>query len=107
MEERLPTPRHPENQRVGNVAGMEVEKIRRAVVGFEYSPVFSAEMRVRLLAGMDRKEKREVSVVRVQQVQLAEVERIVARYGGEIMQKRKTNRPRRNGNVSSESRLAR
>src|ERR1035438_9221790 len=40
--------------------------------------------RVRLLARKDRKEKRQVGVVRVQQIQLAEVQRIVARYGGEI-----------------------
>src|SRR6202167_1063460 len=81
---RLPTPAHPENQGVGNVAGMEVEIVWRAVVGFEHSQVFGAEVRVRFLAGKDRKQKRQVGVVRVQQIQLAEVERIVTRHGGEI-----------------------
>ena len=46
--------------------------------------VLRAEMRVRLFAGKDRKQKRQVGVVRVQQIQLAEVERIVARHSGEI-----------------------
>ena len=63
---------------------MQVEEVGRAVVGFEHSQVLRAEMRVRLLARKDRKEKRQVGVVRVQQIQLAEVQRIVARYGGEI-----------------------
>src|SRR5713226_391784 len=35
----LPTPAHPENQGVGNVAGMEVEIVGRAVVGFEHSQI--------------------------------------------------------------------
>ena len=83
-EERVATAAHPENQGVGNVAGMEVEIVGRAVVGFEHSKVFGAEVRVRFLAGKDRKEKRQVGVVRVQQIQLAEVERIIARHRGEV-----------------------
>src|SRR5580700_6216001 len=67
-----------------HVAGMEVEKVGCAVVGFEDCQVFRAEMRIRLLAGKDRKQKRQVGVVRVQQIQLAKIERIVARYGGEV-----------------------
>src|ERR1019366_9698948 len=43
-----------------------------------------AQIRVRLLAGKDGKQKRQVGVVRVQQIQFAEVECIVPRYGGEI-----------------------
>ena len=41
-------------------------------------------MRVRLLAGKDREQKRQVGVVCVQQIQPAEVERIVARHSGEV-----------------------
>jgi len=78
------TPGHPENQRVGNVAGMQVEEVGRAVVGFEHSQVLRAEMRVRLLARKDRKEKRQVGVVRIEEIQLAQVERVVAGHGGEI-----------------------
>src|SRR5208283_1728978 len=36
---RLATPCHPKNQRVGNLAVMQVQKIRRAVVRFEDSQV--------------------------------------------------------------------
>ena len=63
---------------------MQVQKVRCAVVGFEHGQVLRAEMRVRLFARKDRKEKRQVGVVRVQQIQLAEVQRIVARHGGEV-----------------------
>src|SRR6266498_4615512 len=63
---------------------MQVEIVWRAVVGFEHSQVLGAEMCVRLLAGKDRKEKSNVGVVRVQQIQLAKVQRIVAGHGGEI-----------------------
>ena len=69
---------------MGNVAGMQVEEVGRAVVGFDDCQVLRAEMRVRLFAGKDRKQKRQVGVIRVQQIQLAEVERIVARHSGEI-----------------------
>src|ERR1700722_11042748 len=41
-------------------------------------------MGIRLLAGKDGKEERQVGVVRVQQIQLAQVEHIVSRYGGEV-----------------------
>src|SRR5580700_6136783 len=67
-----------------NVAGVQVEEVGRAVVGFDDCQALRAEMRVRLFTGKDRKQKREVGVIRVQQIQLAEVERIVAGHGGEI-----------------------
>jgi hypothetical protein len=51
-------PRHTENQRMGNFTVMQVQKVWRAVVGFERSKVLRTEMRVRLFAGQDRKEKR-------------------------------------------------
>src|SRR5271166_5024177 len=80
----LATPAHPKNQRVGNVAGMQVEIVWRAVVSFEHGQILGAEMRVRLFTGKDRKQKRQVGVIRVQQIQLAKVQRIVAGHGGEI-----------------------
>ena len=64
---------------MGNVAGVQVEEVGRAVVGFDDCQVLRAEMRVRLLAGKDREQNRLVGVVRVQHIQPAEVERIVAR----------------------------
>jgi hypothetical protein len=69
---------------VGNLAVMQVKKVGRAVVGFECGQVLRTEMRIRLLAGEDRKEKRQVGIVCVQQIQLAEVQRVVAGNGGEI-----------------------
>src|SRR5271166_5607389 len=83
-EIRLPTPRHPENKGVGNVAGVQVEEVGSAVVGFDDCEVLRAKMRVRLLAGKDRKEEGQVGIICVQQIQLAKVQRIVARYGSEI-----------------------
>src|SRR5271169_5484651 len=80
----LATAAHPENKGVGNVAGMEVEIVRRAVVGFEHSQVLRTEMRVRLFAGKNRKKKRQIGVIRVQQIQLAKVQRIVAGHGGKV-----------------------
>src|SRR5580658_9510353 len=80
----LATTAHPENQGVGNIAGMQVEIVWRAVVGFEHSQVLCAQMHVRLLAGEDRKQKRQIGVIRVQQIQLAKVQRIVAGHSGEI-----------------------
>ena len=69
---------------MGNVAGVEVEKVGRAVVGFDDCQVLCAEMRVRLFTGKDRKQKRQIGVIRVQQIEPAEVHRIVAWHGGEI-----------------------
>ncbi len=67
-----------------DLAVVQVQEVRRAVVGFEHRQVLRAEMRVRLLARQDRKQKRQVGVVGVQQVQLAEIERIVAGNRGEV-----------------------
>src|SRR5271156_1781449 len=78
----LATACHAENQGMGNVACVQVEEVGRAVVGFDDCEVLRAEVRVGLFAWKDRKQERQVGVVRVQQVQLAEVHRIVARHGG-------------------------
>src|SRR6202050_431548 len=67
-----------------NVAGVQVEEVGRAVVGFDDCQALRAEMRVRLFTGKDRKQKRQIGVIRIEQVQLAEVQRVVARHGGEI-----------------------
>ena len=69
---------------MGNVAGVQVQKVGRAVVGFDDCQVLCAEVRVGLFTGKDRKQKRKVGVVRVQQVQLAKVQGIVAGHSREI-----------------------
>src|SRR5260370_6493487 len=80
----LATPAHYENQRVGNDAGVQVEIVWRAIVSFEHGQILSAEMWVGLFARQDCKQKRKIGVVRVQQIHLAKVERIVARHAGEV-----------------------
>src|SRR5258708_4063962 len=69
---------------MSNISGVQVEEVGRAVVGFDDCQVLRAEMWVGLFARQDGKQKRQVGVIRVQQIQLAEVERIVARHGGEV-----------------------
>src|SRR6202165_6095456 len=69
---------------MGSGGGVHVEEVGRPVARYEDCQVLRAEMRVRLFAGKDRKQKRQVGVVRVQEIQLAEVHRIVAWHGGEI-----------------------
>ena len=63
---------------------MQVKKVGRAVVGFKRGQVLRAEMRILLLAGEDCKQKGQVGIVCVQQIQPAEVQRVVARQGREI-----------------------
>src|SRR5260370_39340145 len=46
-EEGLSTPGHPENQRARDVSVMQVQEVRRAVVGFERSLVVRTVMRAR------------------------------------------------------------
>ena len=75
---------HSEDERVGHLAVMQVQEVGRAVVGLKHSQVLRAEMRIRLLAGQDRKQKREVGIVRIQQVQPAKIQRVVSRHGGEV-----------------------
>src|SRR5580704_10287854 len=69
---------------MGNVAGVQVEEVGGAVVGFDDCQVLRAEMRVRLFTGKDRKQKRQIGVIRIQQIQFAEVQRIVAGHSGEV-----------------------
>src|SRR5260370_36987727 len=69
---------------MSNIADVQVEEVGRAVVGFDDCQVLRAKMWVSLFARQDRKQKRQVGVIRVQQIQLAEVERIVAWHSGGI-----------------------
>jgi hypothetical protein len=69
---------------MGNVAGMQIEKVGRAVVGFDDCQALRPEEGVRLLTRQDRKQEREVGIVGVEQIKFAQVEGVVARYDGEI-----------------------
>src|ERR1700722_10992579 len=63
---------------------MQVQEVRRAIVCLQHCKVLRAKMRVPPLAWQDRKEKAEICVVGVQQIQLAEIHRIVAGHGSEV-----------------------
>ena len=69
---------------MSNIAGVQVEKVGSAVVSFDDCQAFRSKKRVRFFAREDRKQERQVRIVRVQQIQLAKVQRVVARHDGEI-----------------------
>src|SRR5208282_1541564 len=83
-EETFSAPGGAENQGVRDFAIVKVEVIRSVIGRFEHGQVLGTEMRVCLLARKDRKEKRQVGVVRVQQIQLPEVRFVVAGHDGEV-----------------------
>ena len=69
---------HSENECVRHLAVVEVEVVRRGVVRFQDSQILRPKVRVGLLARMDREQKREIGVIRVEEIHLAEVLGIVA-----------------------------
>lgn len=62
----------------------KIEKVWCSVVRFEHGEIFGVQMRIVFLASEDRKEKPQVRVVRVQQIELSEVLRIVAGHRGKV-----------------------
>jgi len=64
----FPLPVAPRIQGVRDFAIVQVEVIGSIVHRFEHRQILSAKMRVGFLAGKNRKEKRQVGVVRVQQI---------------------------------------
>jgi hypothetical protein len=75
---------HSKNQRVRHLAVVQVQEVGRGIVRFKRGQVLGAKMRVGLLAGQDREQKREVRVVGIEQVESAQVLHIVAGDCGEI-----------------------
>lgn len=69
---------------MGDLSVMKIEEVGRAVLGFEDCQVLRAEMSVPSLTRKDRKEETEVCVVAVEQVQLAEIQRVVAWDCGKV-----------------------
>ena len=67
-----------------NFTVMQVQKVRRVIVGFERGKVLGTEMCIRLLSRQDREKKRQVGVVRIQQVQPAQIQSIIAGNRGEV-----------------------
>src|SRR5882724_2763085 len=77
-EKRFPGARPAQDHAMSDIAIMEVKKIRRVVIGFEHRQIFLAEMLIARLATVQRKEKRKIRVVGIEQIQVTEVEDVVA-----------------------------
>src|ERR1700722_7969098 len=75
--------RSSENHGVRHVAVVEIQKIRRVVIGLEDREIFLPEMLIARLATVKGEEKREVRVVGVEQVQRTQVEDVVTWNRGE------------------------
>ena len=82
-QERLPGAGPPENHGVGDIAVVEVQKVRGVVVGFEDGEILLPEMVVPRLATVKGEEKREIRIVGVEQIQESQVEDVIAGYRGE------------------------
>ena len=59
QKERLTDAASAENHRVGDIAVVQIQEVRRAVTGLEHGEIFLAEMRVPRLAGMESEKKGE------------------------------------------------
>ena len=73
QEERLPAARRPEHDRVGDVLVVQVEVERRPVRRFEDGQVLAPEVGVGGRSAVEREQERQVGVVGVEQVQVAEI----------------------------------
>jgi len=71
-----------ENHGVSDVAIVKIQKVGRAVVGFEYSEVLLPELVVARFARVQREHKRQVSVIGVEKIKVAKVEGVVAGHSG-------------------------
>ena len=63
---------------------MQIQVVRRALIGFEHRQVFLLQMAVDLVPGVQGKEQGIVGVVSVENEQGPEIEGIVAGNGGQI-----------------------
>ena len=75
---------HAQNQGVRNFAVVQVQKVRRGIIGFKDRQVFRAEMLIPLLSRQNCEEKREIRVVRVQQQQAAQIHHVVAGHRSKV-----------------------
>src|SRR5438105_2117532 len=78
QQKRFPGARAAENHGVRDVAVMEVQKVRRVVVRFQDREILLLEMAVLRLAAVEGKEKGIVRVVRVQEIEGAEIPGVIA-----------------------------
>src|SRR5262249_12560550 len=68
----------PQDDGVGDILIMEIQKVRGSVVGFEDGQVFRPEMSVLGLSSLERKEKGEIRIVGIEEPQPAQVVGVVA-----------------------------
>ena len=68
----------PKNHGVGHIAVVEIQVVRRVVIGLQDREIFLAQMGVAGLATVKGEEKREIRVVGVEQIQGTQVEDVVA-----------------------------
>src|SRR5580692_9594723 len=81
--EALAAARGSQNERMGDVLIVQIEEVRRAVVGLKDSQVFRPEMRIQRLAPVMRKKKGQVRIVGVEQPQSPEIVGMIARQDRE------------------------
>ena len=78
QEKRFAGARPAQDHAVRHIAVMQVQKVWRVMIGFKDREVFLAEMPVARLTSVERKEKREIRVVGIEQIQITEVKVVVA-----------------------------
>ncbi len=69
---------------MSRVVAMEIQVVRRAVIGFEHRQVFLLQVAVHLVPGVQGKKQRVVGIVRIEDEHGTEIEGMVAGHGGQI-----------------------
>jgi len=77
-KERFASTGAAQNHGVRHIAVMKIQEVRGVVVGLQNGKIFLSEMGIARLATVKGKEKREVRVIRIEQIQRAQVEDVIA-----------------------------
>ena len=83
QQEALPAARRAEHERVSDIVDMQVEVVRRLVLGLQDRQGLRVQVRTARLAGVQGEEEAQVGIVRFEQRQTTEVVRTVAGDDGE------------------------
>src|SRR6266436_3154535 len=78
QQEGFPCAGSPEDHGVRHVAVMEIQEVGRMVVGLQDGQILLPEMTVARLATVKGEEKREIRIVRIEQIQGTQVVGVVA-----------------------------
>src|SRR5262249_31351444 len=79
-QEGFPAAGAPQNHGVRGVTVVQVQEVRRAVIGFEHGQVFLTQVRVPGRARMERKQEGKVGIVGVQKIEVTQVEGMIPRH---------------------------